>query len=210
MFDDGGLHSQTMEIGLGIALGIGLSSACGFRVFIPFLVASTASLLGFLPLADGFEWIGTFPALIAFAAATIFEVLAFYVPWLDNALDAIATPVAVAGGVIAAASVITDLPPLLKWVVALIGGGGAAGIVQGTTAFLRLKSTTLTGGLGNVLVASGELMGALTTSILALTVPFACVLALLFLCFIVFRTAGRVLFGWSRPKQRQGASSSSL
>jgi hypothetical protein len=186
---------ETSDIILTTALGIGLSAACGFRIFVPFLVASAASLFGFLPLAEGFEWIGTLPALFAFAVATGIEVLAFYIPWLDNALDAIATPVAVVAGMIAAASVMTDLPPLIKWTVALIGGGGVAGLMQGATAFLRLKSTAMTGGFGNAMVATGELFGAVLTSVLALVMPIVMIFVILGVCFAVYRMAGHMLFG---------------
>ena len=103
-----------MDAFLSLGVGLGLSAACGFRVFVPLLVASIAAQAGYLSLSPGFEWIGTPQALYAFATATLLEVLAYYIPWLDNALDAIATPAAVIAGMVARASVLTDLPPLLK------------------------------------------------------------------------------------------------
>ena len=189
-----------METLVSVALGIGLSAAVGFRVFVPFLVMSIASLAGFLPLSQGFEWIGTVPALLVFGTATVLEVLAYAIPWFDNLMDSIATPAAIIAGVIATASVITDLPPLLRWVVALIGGGGAAGLIQGTSALLRLKSTALTAGLGNPVLAVAELLGSLGTSVLAIAVPLVCLAVLIVLVFVAFRSAGRLLFG------RRGAS----
>src|SRR5512146_2904800 len=104
-----------METLLSIGIGLGLSAACGFRVFVPLLVASIAARAGYLSLAPGFEWVGTQPALYAFATATLLEILAYYIPWLDNALDAIATPAAVIAGMLVGAAVFTDLPPFLKW-----------------------------------------------------------------------------------------------
>jgi len=80
---------------LSLAIGIGLSAACGFRVFVPFLVMSIAAQAGYLQLANGWEWIGSTPAIIAFAVAAILEIVAYYVPWLDNLLDTVATPAAV-------------------------------------------------------------------------------------------------------------------
>ncbi len=162
-----------MESTLSIVLGIGLSAACGFRIFVPFLIAGIASMLGYLPLAEGFEWIGTPSAVVLFGSATLLEVAAYYVPWIDNALDSIATPASVIAGTIAAASVITDLPPLLRWTLALIGGGGVAGAVQGATAMLRMGSTLVTGGMGNALVATGEWIAAVVTSLLAILLPLA-------------------------------------
>jgi len=83
-----------METLFSVSAGVGLSAACGFRVFVPLLVMSIASLSGHLPLAHGFEWIGTYPALVSFAVATCVEVLGYYIPWVDHALDTIATPAA--------------------------------------------------------------------------------------------------------------------
>ena len=74
------MFSETL---LGIAVGIGLSAACGFRVFLPLLVMNLApSLTGHLHLSPGFEWIGSHYASIAFGTATLVEVLAYTFPGL--------------------------------------------------------------------------------------------------------------------------------
>jgi hypothetical protein len=65
----------------------------------------------------------------------------------------------------------TDVPPMVKWTVAVIAGGGIAGFTQGVTGMLRAHSTVLTGGLGNAVIASAELGGALLISFLALAAP---------------------------------------
>ena len=184
-----------METLIGIAVGVGLSAACGFRVFVPLLVMNLASLTGHLHLASGFEWVGGTPATIIFATATIFEVLAYYIPWLDHILDAVTTPAAMIAGVVATASVVTNVSPLLKWTLAIIAGGGAAAIVQGTTSTLRLKSTALTGGIGNPLVATGEWIGAILTALLAILVPVICLVLILLLVIYVIHKAGRLFFG---------------
>jgi hypothetical protein len=184
-----------MELLISIAVGLGLSAACGFRVFVPLLIASLAAQAGSLPLAPGFEWIGTPEALYAFAAATLLEILAYYVPWLDNALDAIATPAAVLAGILLSASVMVDLPPLLRWGLAIVAGGGAAGLTQGATALLRLKSAVLSGGLANPLVATAELLGAAGVALLAVLLPALCLLLLAVLLAAAFRKAGRPAFG---------------
>src|SRR5438477_8925513 len=108
-----------METVLSICVGIGLSAACGFRVFVPLLVMSIASLSGHLTLAQGFEWIGTYPALIAFSVATCLEIAGYYIPWVDNLLDSIATPAAIVAGTIATAAMVTDVSPLMKWSLAI-------------------------------------------------------------------------------------------
>jgi hypothetical protein len=168
-----------MEPIFGLAIGIGLSAACGFRVFVPLLLAGLAVRTGHLAFAPGFEWMGSDAALLAFGAATLFEIVAYYVPWLDNALDSVASPAAVVAGTLLTASLVTDLDPFLRWSLALIAGGGIAGLVQTGTVFTRGMSTTTTGGIANPILATLELGGSLLTSILALLLPFIAVTLIL-------------------------------
>ncbi len=184
-----------METLLGIAVGIGLSAACGFRVFVPLLAMNLAALTGHLHPAPGFEWIGSFYATVAFATATMVEVLAYYIPWLDHVLDLVASPAAIGAGVLATASVVTDMSPFLRWTLALIAGGGAAAIVQGMTVTLRAKTSALTAGTGNFWVSSAELAGSMVTAFLAILVPILCLVLLVLLFNFVIRRAGRLFFG---------------
>ena len=166
---------------VSVAIGLGLAAAAGFRVFVPLLALGLASRQGLVPLAPGSEWIASPPALIAFGTATVVEVLAYHVPFLDHLLDVIATPSAIVAGTIASAAVLTDLPPVVKWSVAVLAGGGAAGLVQTATVLARVGSTTFTGGLGNVLFASFELFGAVGTVVLAIALPMVALGLLLLL-----------------------------
>jgi hypothetical protein len=183
-----------METFIGITVGIGLSAACGFRVFVPLLVMNLATITGHLHLAPGFEWIGSDYATIAFGTATIVEILAYYIPWLDHVLDLIASPAAIIAGMVVTASVVMDISPFLKWTLAIIAGGGAAAIVQGVTVTLRTKSSALTAGMGNVLVSSVELVGSIVTALLAIIVPILCLVLLALLCMVVIWKAGRLFF----------------
>jgi len=176
-----------MENLLAISLGIGLSAACGFRVFVPLLVMSVASFSGHLTLAPGFQWIGTYPALITFSVATVVEIGGYYIPWVDHLLDTMATPAAIVAGTVITAAMVSNTSPMLKWTLAAIAGGGAAGLVQGTTVLARGVSTATTGGLGNPFFATIELGGALFTSILALLVPLLAVGLIAVFLFVVGR-----------------------
>jgi hypothetical protein len=160
-----------LETITSILLGFGLSAATGFRIFIPFLVASVASITGYLPLSHSFEWIGTYPALIAFGVATIFEIAAYYIPWFDNLLDSIATPAAFIAGAILMVAVVSGLSPLAKWALAIIAGSGAAGIVQTGTTLTRAASTATTGGLANPVVSTVEAGSSFGLSLLAILLP---------------------------------------
>ncbi|NNE44937.1 MAG: DUF4126 domain-containing protein [Gemmatimonadetes bacterium] len=177
-----------MDTVLGILLGVGLAAACGFRIFVPFMVLSVAAQSGHLPLAEGFQWIGTPVALVAFALATVLEVAAYFIPWVDNLLDALTTPVTIVAGMVATAAVVTDLPPMLQWTVAMIAGGGVAGIVQGGSAATRLVSSATTGGFGNFAVSAAELVGAVVTSIAAVFAPLlGGLLAIALVLFVLSR-----------------------
>lgn len=180
------------DVALSIALGVGLAAAVGFRVFLPMLVMSIAAYSGHLHLGSGFAWLGTPAALLMLSVAALLEVVAYYIPGVDNLLDALATPAALVAGTVVAAAVMADLPPIVKWTTAVIAGGGAAGLTQGITSLLRLKATTLTAGVGNHVLASGELGGALAISLLALAAPvFAVALVALF-CWFAIRLLRRL------------------
>jgi hypothetical protein len=172
---------MNIEIVLTILMGIGLSAASGFRIFIPFLIISIASISGNLTLADSFRWIGTVPALITFSVATVFEIAGYYIPWVDNILDSIASPAAVIAGIILMASVITGMSPLLKWTLAIIAGGGIAAAVQVLTGIARITSTTTTAGLGNPVLSSVELGSSVLITVIAVFIPVAAAIVVILL-----------------------------
>ncbi len=173
-----------METLLSLAIGIGLSAACGFRVFVPLLAMSIAAHTGHLNLAGSFAWIGSTPAMIALSAATALEIGAYYIPFLDNLLDTVATPSAIVAGIIATAAQVTDLDPLLGWSAAIIAGGGAAALTQGLTTVTRQVSALTTAGLGNPIVATLEIGAAVVLTLFAILLPFAAVIALLALLYV--------------------------
>ena len=189
----------------GIPVGLALSAAAGLRVFVPLLLTGIAARLGALTLTPSMAWVGSDPALVAFATATVLEVGAYYVPWLDNLLDAIATPAAITAGVMLTAAATPELSPFLRWALAIVAGGGAAGLVQAGTALLRLKSSAFTAGAGNPLIASAELAGSLALSIAGLLAPLlAAVVAAALLVFLASR------LGRLRRERRRAVSRASL
>jgi len=156
---------------ISVLLGFGLSAAVGFRIFVPFFCAGLAAYNQWLTLPDGVAWMGTLPALIAFGTATLIEIGGYYIPWIDNLLDAVSTPAATIAGALMMGSFVTDIDPLLKWMLAIIAGGGTAGLISVGTAAARAASTAVTGGAGNHLVATGEIGSAALISFLAILVP---------------------------------------
>jgi Domain of unknown function (DUF4126) len=181
-----------LDIVVSVALGVGLAAAVGFRVFLPLLVMSGAAYSGLLTLSEELEWLATPTALAMLSVAALVEILAYYLPGVDNLLDTIATPAALAAGTIAAAAVMTELPPTVRWTTAVIAGGGAAGLTQSVTSLLRAKSTVLTGGLGNAAVSTSEAGGALLVSVLALLAPLAALALVVAFCWFAVRFMRRV------------------
>ena len=178
---------SNLDLALSIILGVGLAAATGFRVFLPMLIVSGASYTAHLSLGDSFAWLGTPAALTMLGAAALAEILAYYVPGVDNLLDVLATPAAFVAGTVVSAAVMTDLPPMVKWTAAVIAGGGVAGLTQGVTAMLRAKSTVLTGGVGNFVIATAEFAGALLVSFMALAAPLAALGVVILFFWIAIR-----------------------
>src|SRR6516225_3714843 len=183
------------DFALPIVLGIALAAATGFRIFLPMLIISVAAYTGHLPLASNFAWLGTPAALIMLSVAAVAEILAYYIPVVDNLLDALATPAAFVAGAVVSAAVMTDVPPMVKWTAAVIAGGGIAGLTQGATAALRAHSTVLTGGLGNPIIATAELGGSLLISFLAFMVPAAAIALVVLFLWLAIRLLRQVFPG---------------
>ena len=176
---------------LGLFIGLGLSATCGFRVFVPLLGMGIAFRAGALTFAPGFEWLGSWPALLSFSIAVLIEVAGYYIPWVDNLLDSIATPAAVIAGTIATASVITEMDPYLKWTLAVIAGGGIAGLVQGSSVLIRGASTASTGGIANPILSTGELTASITGTIISIFLPIVAFVLVLFLVFLILHRLSR-------------------
>lgn len=181
-----------METVIGVLVGIGLSAASGLRVFIPLLGLSVAGFHGVVPLGESFAWLATWQAMLAFGVASLLEVGAYYVPWLDHAMDALLAPAAAIAGTLMTASTLGDTSPLLKWSFALIAGGGISSLVHFGTSAARAAVSLPTGGLANPIVSSIEGGGAIVLTILALflaPLAFAVVLWMLFRIIKRLRTA---------------------
>jgi hypothetical protein len=181
-----------METLIGVLVGIGLSAASGLRVFIPLLGLSVAGFYGVVPLGESFAWLASWQAMLAFGVASILEVGAYYVPWLDHAMDALLAPAAAIAGTLMTASTLGDASPLLKWSFALIAGGGVSSLVHFGSSALRAAVSLPTGGLANPLVSSGEGLGAIVLTILALFLaPLAFVVVLWMLFRIIRRSRSK-------------------
>ena len=181
------------ELITAVAIGIGLAASAGFRVFVPMLVAAIAARTGILPLNESFQWLASWPSIIILGTATVVEILAYYIPVVDNLLDTLSTPLAIGAGTLLLTSVLPIDSELMKWITGAAVGGGSAAVVQSGSALTRLTSTKLTAGLGNPVVATAENMAATGTSILALVIPFFILTIFLLLTILIFTVVRRRL-----------------
>lgn len=179
--------ANELEIVMTIIIGIGLSATCGFRVFVPFFIMSIASLAGYLDLGGGFQWVGTYPALIAFGVATLLEIAAYFFPYVDNLLVTISSPVGILAGVLVSAAVITDVNPILQWSLAIIAGGGAATATTVISNTIHHGSTALSGGVANPVVSAVETTGSMVMSALAVLAPVIAVLLIIIGMVVVYK-----------------------
>ncbi|MBV8884366.1 MAG: DUF4126 domain-containing protein [Chroococcidiopsidaceae cyanobacterium CP_BM_RX_35] len=193
-----------MDTLIEIMLGISLSAASGFRVFVPLLILSTTAVVGHLNLPANFDWAETPQALAVLVAACFLEVGGYYIPWFDHLLDIVATPAAILAGTIITASVAPDMNPVWQWTLAIIVGGGTAGLTKGLMNLFRVTSTAASGGLTNPILATIELVLAIGISILAVTLPL--VAGVLVLGLLVFAIRKLWMF-ISRMRSPQSSSS---
>jgi hypothetical protein len=190
-----------MEILLALGLGLGLSAASGFRVFVPLLGLGLAGWAGWVSLPPGSEWLGTGPACLALGAATCLEIGGYYLPWLDNLLDSLAAPLAMLAGCLLALVAFQDFPPAIRWLLAVIAGGGASSVVQAGTMALRGLSTGTTAGLANPVVATLEAVASVILTLLALLLPLLALLLTLLLTGWLVRILARALRARCRSVQ---------
>ena len=168
------LVMDTANIVLALCLGLGLSAACGFRVFIPPFAMSLATMQGVVTPAADWQWLGNPITVITLGMATLIEVAAYFTPWVSNALDSvelIAAPIAGMAMTALSLSMVGDINPVMLWSTAAIAGGGTAELVEGATALTRLATAGTTAGLASPVLGFMELLSAAVLSILAILAP---------------------------------------
>ena len=177
-------------VAASLSLGLGLAAACGFRVFIPPLMMGVASRAGYYELEGSYIWVSEDWAIAVFALATLLELGAYYVPWIDNLLDVVATPSAILAGIFVTSASLEGMDSSLQWFLAIIAGGGVAGTIQLGTVATRVISTTTTGGLANPIVSTLEAIACVVCVILSL---FLAVIIPIVIIFLVWKATTYIL-----------------
>lgn len=177
-----------MDLLMNVLIGVGLAATCGFRVFVPFLVLGIAGLGGYLELGSGFQWIASYPSLIVFGVATLLEILAYFLPWVDNLLSTVSVPISAIAGIMLTAAVMTDISPILQWALAIIAGGGAATATSLVSTGIHHNSTLVSAGAVNPVVSALESIGTVIASILVIAAPILAVIIIVLTYIFIRRT----------------------
>ncbi len=183
------MASETL---ISIFLGIGLAASVGFRVFLPLFALSLAAYFDIWELNASWEWVGSMPALIILGVATLVEIGAYYIPYIDNLLDSIAVPLAALAGTAVVLSTAANLSPEITWALAIIAGGGTAAAISGSSGTTRLASTATTGGLANPIVSSVETGSSILMSIISIFLPIIAIILVVILLLIIFKLYIRI------------------
>lgn len=176
---------------VALSLGMGLSAACGFRVFIPPLAMGIGARAGLMELGESWAWVSDTWAIAVFTVATLLEIGAYYIPWLDNLLDTITTPSAIIAGILVTSASLDGMDPTLQWILGIVAGGGTAGTIQLGTVATRAVSTATTGGIANPVVSTGEAAACVVCTLLALLLPVLAALLVIGLLALAVTTIVR-------------------
>lgn len=171
---------------ISIFLGIGLAASVGFRVFLPLFALSLASYFNIWDLNESWQWIGSLAAVLVLGVATLVEIFAYFIPWVDNLLDTVAIPLAAIAGTAVMVSTVANLDPVVTWSLAIIAGGGTATAIKGAGATGRLASTATTGGLANPLVAIVETGTAVVVTTASIFAPILAAIMVIFILVVIF------------------------
>ena len=184
---------QEVTIIMATLMGISLAAASGFRVFLPPFLLSLAARFNVVWFLDidligtQFEFFTSTLSIVVLGIATVAEFAAFYAPWIDNALDTIATPASIMAGVAMTAIVLEGNDPIIQWTIAIVAGGGVAATIQSATVATRGLSSTFTFGLGNSAVATGENVASVALTLIAILIPFLSALFVLLVVALLLR-----------------------
>ena len=175
---------------LSLSLGLGLAAACGFRVFIPPLMMGIGSRLDLYKLEGSFVWVDDTWAIAIFAVATLLEIGGYFIPWIDNLLDTVATPAAILGGIfVTSASLEGELDPSAQWTLSVIAGGSVSGVIQLGTVATRAISTGTTGGLANPIISLLEAVASILCILISL---FLVAIIPIVIIFLIWKSIGYI------------------
>ena len=183
---------MTFETLISIFLGIGLAASVGFRVFVPLFALSLASYFGVWEVNESWQWIGSITAVITLGVATVVEISAYYIPFIDNLLDTIAIPLATIAGTAVMVSTVADLSPVITWALAIIAGGGTAAAIKSTASASRVTSSVSTAGFGNPIIATVHTGSSIVMSVFSIFLPIIGFILGIFSLYVIYKVFKKI------------------
>ena len=159
-----------------VLAAFGLSGSAGLNAWLPLFLSAVLDRLGVVELAAPFDQFSSTTGLVVLGALMTLDLVGDKIPVVDNALHVVGTVVAPLSGAALFAGQTgdtTDLPTL----VAVLLGGGTAGVIQLGRSALRAASTATTAGVGNPVLSAAEDVGAGALTAVAFLFPVLAFLA---------------------------------
>lgn len=186
---------------LALLLGLGLSASTGLNTFLPLLLLSAAAKfqIAGITLGGSFNWLASDAAIIVLIIACVAELIADKVPAVDHFLDSIGTFVRPVAGAVAAASVLTDVDPMVAALVGIMMGAPTSLGFHTLKAGTRVASSAATFGCANPVISVAEDVLAFILSILAIFAPVLVPIALGLIILVLWRVMKRIRAGATGP-----------
>lgn len=181
---------DVLQVLIAASTGLGLAAASGFRVFLPPFLMAVWLRLGFLDVnieGSEFEAFSSDVSILLLGVASLSEIMAYKIPWMDNMLDSLATPMAGLAGIYVVAVSLEGADPSVQWALAIIAGGGASLSIQSATVAGRGLSSMFTLGLANPFFSLIEDIASVLLIFIALLAPLAALFASSILIFVILR-----------------------
>lgn len=154
-------------------LGLGLAASAGLNAFVPLLLLSAAAHfhIAGIALNAKFAWLASDTALAVLLVATLFELIADKIPAADHALHSVGFIVRPLAGMVAAASVMRDVDPMIAGIAGIIIGAPTSLAFHAAKSSARVVSTATTLGCANPILSLVEDFVSFTFAVISLLVP---------------------------------------
>ena len=188
---------STGSLILALLLGLGLSASTGLNTFLPLLLLAAAAKfeIAGITLGEKFEWLSSDVAIIVLIIACVAELVADKVPAVDHFLDSIGTFVRPIAGATAAASVLTDVDPMVAALVGIMMGAPTSLGFHTLKAGTRVASSAATFGCANPLISIVEDIFSLVLSVIAIFAPVIVPIVLGLFILVLWKVMKRIRGG---------------
>lgn len=190
---------------------LGFSFAAGINLYATVAILGLATRYGWVTLPEQFQVFNNDIVIGVALTLYVIEFIADKIPWVDSIWDAVHTVIRPIGGAVIAVTTLGDASPTTQGLVALLGGGLAAG-THLTKAGTRAAANTSPEPFSNWMLSLIEDVFVISLSALALKYPIAAAIVVIigvvliatFAAWIVKALRRRFASGKVRPSRALG------